>query len=306
MVIINKKIDLYFIKFPIFLPLIFAFTLYTFPNYENILIFITLLFLAEPHFGATLPFFFNRDNLPKILSEKIKFIIIPILVILFSIIGFFYFYLFFILTFLAANFYHVTRQSYGICKLYTKDKKELDVQEFFIYFFNLLFFVVALNRFSINYLSEYNLIINLIIIISIILVSYIYIKKFKFSENYLTMLTGILIFFPVCFVSKPIHAIVMGVTMHYSQYLILTHKIVKNRNIQNGLSNPGLKFFTIILIYGILMATSSTTAIVNEDVFRSLIVIPLVGQMFHFYIDSNLWKFSDKHHRDVTLKHLLS
>jgi len=27
--------------------------------------------------------------------------------------------------------------------------------------------------------------------------------------------------------------------------------------------------------------------------------------MLHFYIDSNLWKFSDSHHRDVTLKHLV-
>ena len=57
MTIINKFIDLHFIKFPILLPIIFAFFLYTFPSYENILIFLTLLFLAEPHFGATIPFF---------------------------------------------------------------------------------------------------------------------------------------------------------------------------------------------------------------------------------------------------------
>ena len=38
-------------------------------------------------------------------------------------------------------------------------------------------------------------------------------------------------FFPICFVDKPIHGIVMGVTMHYVQYLALTYKITLKRNI---------------------------------------------------------------------------
>jgi len=62
------------------------------------------------------------------------------------------------------------------------------------------------------------------------------------------------------------------------------------------------------------MALSSSSAFVletsvlflNEKLFKNLILIPLIGQMLHFYIDSNLWKFSDKHHRDVTLKHIVS
>ena len=32
----------------------------------------------------------------------------------------------------------------------------------------------------------------------------------------------------------------------------------------------------------------------------------ITGQMLHFYLDSQLWKFSVKHNRDVTLKHLYS
>ena len=43
------------------------------------------------------------------------------------------------------------------------------------------------------------------------------------------MVTGVLIFYPVCFVSNPVHAIIMGVTMHYSQYLFLTNKVLKKR-----------------------------------------------------------------------------
>ena len=55
--IINKNLDLILIKFPIIFPLIYGMVLYSFPQYENILIFATLLLLAEPHFGATWPFF---------------------------------------------------------------------------------------------------------------------------------------------------------------------------------------------------------------------------------------------------------
>jgi len=122
--VITKKIDFLFIRFPIILPIIYSFFIYSFPSYENLIIFFTLMLLAEPHFGATLPFFFYSKNLPKILTEKIKFIFIPILIIFFTTFGYFYFYQFFLLIFLGANFYHVTRQSYGVCRLYNKNIDE--------------------------------------------------------------------------------------------------------------------------------------------------------------------------------------
>ena len=43
----------------------------------------------------------------------------------------------------------------------------------------------------------------------------------------------------------------------------------------------------------------------NESVFLSnLIIIPITGQMLHFYLDSQLWKFSIKHNRDNVLKYI--
>ena len=51
------------------------------------------------------------------------------------------------------------------------------------------------------------------------------IYKFGLSSNSFTLLTGILIFYPICFVDTPVHAIIMGVTMHYSQYLAITFNI---------------------------------------------------------------------------------
>ena len=55
-----------------------------------------------------------------------------------------------------------------------------------------------------------------------LLVFIFYYSKFKSTENTLTLITGAIIFLPICFVDKPIHGIVMGVTMHYTQYLYLS------------------------------------------------------------------------------------
>ena len=79
--ILNRHYDLFFLKFPIYIPLIYGIILYTFPNLEFALVFFTLLLLAEPHFGATWPFFLNQINKTKIFSQKIYFIYLPILII---------------------------------------------------------------------------------------------------------------------------------------------------------------------------------------------------------------------------------
>ena len=38
--------------------------------------------------------------------------------------------------------------------------------------------------------------------------------------------------------------------------------------------------------------------------FKNLIIIPIIGQMLHFYLDSQLWKFSIKHNRENVLKYI--
>ncbi len=73
----TKKLDYQFIfvKFPIIFPLIYICTLYLFPSFETELIILTILFLAEPHFGATWPFFLNRINKEYIKENKFFFMI---------------------------------------------------------------------------------------------------------------------------------------------------------------------------------------------------------------------------------------
>ena len=150
-----------------------------------------------------------------------------------------------------------------------------------------------------------------IIIIFLFCVIFLYsIIKFKFSENFLTMVTGILIFYPVCFVSNPVHAIIMGVTMHYSQYLYLTNKVINKREIesQNFVKSNlfKYKFVLTILVYSIIMSVLSIFGKNDSETLSSLIIIPITGQMLHFYLDSQLWKFSESHNRENILKYLVN
>jgi len=309
--IFNKNFDLIFIKFPIIFPIIYGLFLFTLPNYENILIFVALMLFAEPHFGATWPFFLNKENIEEIKNKKIRYIYIPILIVFLSIAGFFYANAFFLLIFFAVNIFHVTRQSYGICKLYKNNEEELIYQEKIIYFFNTIFFIIGILRFYLPVIGQESiLVMNIIILILLFLVFLIYFIKFKNIENFLTLITGSIIFFPICFVDKPIHGIVMGVLMHYTQYLSLTYKVYNGRNStqlekNNKIFNmKNLYFLIIIFFYGFIMAIFSSYSNSVDLAFKSLIVIPLIGQFLHFYLDAFLWRFSEKHNREKTLKYL--
>ncbi len=301
------KKEVFFVKFPILFPLIYLTILYSFPSFETHLIFLTILILAETHFGATWPFFLDKVNTPYIKQKKIELIIIPILLTLFCIIGFFYFKYLFLLIFFAANMYHVTRQSYGIMNLYTKDPLEKTHYSNIIYVFNLLFFFIAFFRFYMPMINEDSLLIlNFVIISTISVVFWFEFKKFGFSENFLTLISGVLIFYPVCFVSNPVHAVIMGVTMHYSQYLYLTSKVINKRNNENNLNKKSkmFSFLFIIIIYSLIMSILSILGKNDSEFLKSLIFIPITGQMLHFYLDSQLWKFSEQHNRENILKYL--
>ena len=308
----KKNKELLFVKFPFMFPIIYGVFLYAFPGHELYLIFFTILILAEPHFGATWPFFLNRINKPYINENKILLVYIPILVALFSLIGFILINKIFLLIFFAANVYHVTRQSYGICKLYCINNSEIKFQEVTIYLVNFVFFLIAFFRFYSPMINESNIVlVNVLVSLTVLVIFLIYIIKFKFSENFLTFVTGCMIFSPVCFVSNPVHAIIMGVTMHYSQYLVLTFEVFSKReqeiyenNSPTFLGIKNYKYIITIILYGAIMAVLSLYGKFDISFLKSLIIISIIGQMLHFYLDSQLWKFSEPHNRKTVLKYI--
>ena len=128
-----------------------------------------------------------------------------------------------------------------------------------------------------------------------------YFLKFKLTDNFFTLITGVIIFYPICFVANPVHAILMGVTMHYSQYLILTYGVTKNRELKVNPISKNYYFIFVIIFYSILMTIFSSAGKANSELLKNLIIIPITAQMLHFYLDSRLWKFSENHNRKAVL-----
>ncbi len=52
------------------------------------------------------------------------------------------------------------------------------------------------------------------------------------------------------------------------------------------------------------MTILSSSGKMNDTIYQNLILIPIIGQILHFYIDSQIWKFREKHNRENTLFHL--
>ena len=61
-------------------------------------------------------------------------------------------------------------------------------------------------------------------------------------------------------------------------------------------------FFFTIVIYSLIMSVLSIFGKNDSVLLSNLIIIPIIGQMLHFYLDSQLWKFSKEHNRENTLK----
>jgi hypothetical protein len=291
------------VKFPIIFPIIYGIILFLLPELETYLIFFTILLLAETHFGATWPFFLNSANAKFIKENRISLISFPIIIALASLIGFLFLKPTFLLIFFAVNMYHVTRQSFGVCKLYTKETSQIKYQENFIYVFNFIFFLIGFFRFYFP-IIESNLLflLNIIIVTLIFATLTIYSFKYTISDSFFTFITGLIIFYPICFVSNPVHAIIMGVTMHYTQYLYLTHKVFKGRHQDKIIQTSRSTYIGVILVYAVIMAILSLFGKSSNEIFNFLIIIPIIGQMLHFYLDSQLWKFSKLHNRENTLK----
>ena len=312
MVVINKKFDFLFIKFPIIFPIIYFISLFYFPNYENLIILTTIFLLAEPHFGATWPFFFHKSNKNYIEEEKVKLIYFPAIIVIFCLIGFFYFKETFLLIFFAANIFHVTRQSFGILKLYAESKNNLDILENMMYFFNGAFFLIGFFRFYLSIIPNTNTyLMSLIFGVGIVICTLFVLLKYKSLNDAIILFTGSIIFFPICFVDNPVHAIIMGVTMHYSQYIALTFKVTQGRENENSVVKKSLlqkinyKFLFTLFVYSILLTFVSSAGKSQNEFLKNLILVGIILQMLHFYIDSQLWKFSIKHNRENVLKFLI-
>ena len=84
--------------------------------------------------------------------------------------------------------------------------------------------------------------------------------------------TGILIFYPICFVKTQFMQS-SWVLFHYTQYIALTYKVTRKRLFENKFEklvskNYNLKFVIFILLYSILMTLVSFMGQQADIVFK--------------------------------------
>jgi len=310
----NIFLDNLFINFPLWFPISYIYLAVNYPEKSNFLFILVLFLFAETHFASTWLFLFDKQNWPWLKTNSYKLFFLPLyLIILIAFTWFFTPSLILILHYLASG-WHVTKQSTGILKIYGANSK---IYQFFVYFSSFTCLAIGLkNPGILKSTLDFNF-INLILLV--LFISYIAILTFsllgKLNKKILIalpLLTGILIYIPILFFDNLATATAVGVGMHWCQYIAImwSMNIRKNLNQKSNLLNLSftLKRVLFVFLYALIMTSLAVIGmpniIKNTTQYSYFYLIPLIFQLYHFYIDGFIWKFSDKHIKKSVLPFL--
>ena len=300
----NIFLEINFILFPIWiLPTYFL--IKSFFNSPEIPFLLFLILLGESHFGSTFLFFFDKSNQSYIKKKSLLLLYLPII----FLVAFFLFGLnnfeYAIIILSAASGFHVTRQSIGIARLYEyKRNRSMEILIYsssaiflFIGFLRLYLVDLDYNFFQLStvFINLKNFLIQLannnsLKSMLVVIFSFLALNENTNYKKRLVNLTGILIYSPYLFLNQIYDAIVIGVGAHWAQYLLLNYKVYfyglkckKKRNSQ----------ILIIFSYAIVMSLLGYRYHFTREILKGFVLIPICAEMFHFYIDAFIWKFSD-------------
>lgn len=307
-IINNKFLEYNFLIFPIWiLPAYFY--LKNLIGSEELTFLIFLFLFGETHFASSFLFYFDKENKKYINRNKLLFIFTPILLIIIYVLLGLYNYKLAILIGAIASGIHVTRQSIGITRIFSQSRNVKI--EFLIYFSSFLFLIIGFFRFYfydyisffssyfnfsdlINIQEEFSIFEPYYVILVFILAFLGFIEPTNFKKK-LVNLTGVILYAPYLFVDSIYDAIVIGVGAHWSQYLIINFKIYFH-NVKFDFSKKIQLFF--IIFYSLIMSGLAFSKNLDSNLFEIIVLIPLSGQFFHYYIDAFIWRFSIKEIRE--------
>jgi hypothetical protein len=314
-IVYSRKIDWFFLIFPVWLPILFLSTEYLANDYGAYVTFIFLFLIGEAHFVATL-FFFTSENREYILDRKKSFIYYPIFLLSLNAALFFYNIKFALILGGALSAWHVTRQSVGISRLFTGRNRAL---EFDIYVISLLSVVVGFFRSVELYLDSVPEIftrfigwiendlfkVSLITLILACLIRRIYLNRSTLTvESVAIYFIGCTLYMPYIFID-PLLAAIIGVSMHWSQYLTLVYTIsARNGNLSKLKSKfLSVRIWFVILLFLIVIFVSDFARVVEQNLLP-ILLIPLSIQLLHYYYDGLIWKGSDPYLRENVFKRI--
>jgi hypothetical protein len=305
----NQFLELNLILFPIWILPVYL-GLKSFFISPELAFLLFLIIFGESHFASTFLFFFNKPNHNYIKKNKLILIYIPIFLSLFYFLGGLNYFDYAVLIGAVASGIHVTRQSIGISRIFSEGKNI--ASELLIYFSSFLFLFIGFTRFYkeeffgiLAFLPDSKSIVDFyyglleIKLFFIFLIIFLCLLAILEKVNYkkkLVNLTGVLIYSPYIFVNNIYDAIVIGVGAHWSQYLLINYKIYfykEKINLEKSLQ------MLFIITYAFLMGVLGYKIHFNEDFLKILILIPLTGQFFHYYVDAFIWRFSIKEIRET-------
>lgn len=328
----SNALDQLLICCPIVIPIAYLMLLGLFPSHHALVFLAFVVLLGETHFGLTWPFFLDRRNIRWALRKPLFSLVIPAAITA----GFLAVYFLVdtaaaILLSSAFSAYHVTMQSAGIARLYGGRTPASSAAVKIIIGSSAVFLAVGFLRFynplfdSAAVLAAFapgadasslgaGLFAGLVTAVGLLGHAY----KGQTPPNFLlATLTGSLLYSPYLFVSRPEHAVAMGVGMHWCQYLAITLPLYHRRAQDDGLGRATLVDWNIwqlgaaVLAYAMLMGYlrigTDAAAIADYDFSNSyLIVVPLIFQNLHYYSEMFTWKFSDPHIRETVAKYVFA
>lgn len=308
----TQTLDTLFVNFPLWFPITYIFLALNFPSFSKILFILSLFLFAETHFASTWLFFFDKENWSWIKKNFYDFIYLPCYLLIAATLLWIFNPSFLVIIHYLASGWHVTKQSAGITKLYGLNNR---FNEFLIYFTSFLFLFIGIRNPGLlsSYLniSSFNyLFFGLISIYFLILYLNFYGRLSKIIANLMPVFTGISIYLPILFFRDLATATAIGVGMHWCQYISIvwsTYLRKKNR-CANTISFKTSSRLLFIFSYSLVMTTLAVIGMpnLNNDKiqYSFIYLIPLLFQLYHFYIDGFIWKFSDPHIRESVLKYI--
>ena len=313
----NLLLDNLFINFPLWFPLVYLYLIFNFPEFGKFIFIASLFLFAETHFASTWLFFFDQDNWCWLKKNFYKIVFIPgYTLILILFIWKISPTLIIILHYLASG-WHVTKQSSGILNIYGIRPK---IYQFTIYAISFFCLIIGLRKPGL-FATALNLdTLNIFLIFFICLYAILLILNSQRLLNIgvcrlMPFITGASIYIPILFFDNLAVATAIGVGMHWCQYLaIVWSKFFRKERIKNqekvNIYKKSAKYIVFIFLYAFVMCQFTLSGIDMKDNIRVnysyLYLIPIIFQLYHFYIDGFIWKFSDPQIKKSVLPFIFS
>jgi len=121
-----------------------------------------------------------------------------------------------------------------------------------------------------------------------------------------------LIYVPILFFKDLATATVVGVGMHWCQYISIVWTTYIRKSSQNSTKesffSENIKRIFFIFVYALLMtfiAVKGMPKEINGKIeYSSIYLFPILFQLYHFYIDGFIWRFSDPHIKKNVLPYI--